>query len=71
MDDTLNRLKTNIQLWVALKDASPRDLYIMTLAMTMTNALIESKCQYHFRVHVVLYHKEPKPMLKMVYKETN
>ena len=42
----------------------------MTLAMTMTNALIESKCQYHFRVHVVLDHKEPEPMLKMVYKET-
>ena len=38
--------------------------------MTKTNALIESKCQYHFRVHVVLDHKEPEPMLKMVYKET-
>ena len=37
--------------------------------MTKTNALIESKCQYYFRVHVVLYHKEPEPMLKMVYKE--
>ena len=46
------------------RDTSPRDLCIMTLAMTMTNALIESKCQYHFRVQVVLYYKEPEPMLK-------